>query len=722
MLNNGAGGGSVANRVTATESVTVLGWGSASNQGTGLRSTTVNEYTAKNFIMLYNNIAGSGRPVSGTFIESDGTDNSVANGYAPFYANSVDGVAKTWGTIIPNNLSNGINNISQFSLADGSFINKCTAANGVYGSTNTANANGGLTELVIGCTPVTGNCDVTVGQISGPANACAYTGVSGLLATYTVSSNDANPGYTWTIPAGATSVSGQGTNSISFRYPTGYAGGNISVVVTSVCAAPETRTLAVTTSAPVAPVVSGLVNVCPFIGTGQQLTYSVVADPAAISYQWTVPPTVTLVSGQGTNSIVVTVGNGFIANANKVIKVRSLSSCGNSSESLFYLNAQLPVTPSSISGPVSVCAFLGTGSATYSVPAVPGASSYIWTAQAGTTIIYPSGNNVNGNTVNISFPAGFTTSSITVQAVNDCGTSSARSLQVVRANPSAPSLISGPTNPCSANGGLATYSINPVAGATSYTWTAPAGTTLTSVNSPGANDVVVNVQFPTSFTTGTISVVANNGCGSSVPRTLNLSRLNPATPGVIDASQTATCPNRVYTYSIAGLPSNSTSVVWEVSASTGGSILTGQGTTSITVSYPSTAINGTVSVRALNYCAQSVARSLTIRLAACPTAPPVPFAGTSNNGPEAKVSGVSASEMMVNVYPNPTTTDFKMQVITAAKEEISVRVLDIQGRLFNQFTVMPYQTVNLGAQLKAGAYLVEVRQGKQVKTTRVLKF
>jgi hypothetical protein len=48
--------------------------------------------------------------------------------------------------------------------------------------------------------------------------------------------------------------------------------------------------------------------------------------------------------------------------------------------------------------------------------------------------------------------------------------------------------------------------------------------------------------------------------------------------------------------------------------------------------------------------------------------------------------------------------------------------LDIQGRLFNQFTVMPYQTVNLGAQLKAGAYLVEVRQGKQVKTTRVLKF
>ena len=76
----------------------------------------------------------------------------------------------------------------------------------------------------------------------------------------------------------------------------------------------------------------------------------------------------------------------------------------------------------------------------------------------------------------------------------------------------------------------------------------------------------------------------------------------------------------------------------------------------------------------------------------------------------------------VNVYPNPTTTDFKLQVLTAGKEEISVRVLDMTGRFYKQLTVMPYQTINLGAELKAGAYMLEVKQGGVRKVVRVVKF
>jgi hypothetical protein len=103
----------------------------------------------KNFIMLYDNTAGTGRPVSGTFIESDGTDESVANGYAPFYASNVDGIANTWGSIIPNNLGTGINNIAQYSLTNATLISTCVSVNGVFGTTNTSNASGGLTELVL---------------------------------------------------------------------------------------------------------------------------------------------------------------------------------------------------------------------------------------------------------------------------------------------------------------------------------------------------------------------------------------------------------------------------------------------------------------------------------------------------------------------------------------------------------------------------------------------
>jgi len=100
--------------------------------------------------------------------------------------------------------------------------------------------------------------------------------------------------------------------------------------------------------------------------------------------------------------------------------------------------------------------------------------------------------------------------------------------------------------------------------------------------------------------------------------------------------------------------------------------------------------------------------------------PPTPFAATGNE--PVKGATAAADMMKVNVYPNPTTTDFKLQVLTAGKEEISVRVLDMTGRFYKQLTVMPNQTINLGAELKAGAYMIEVRQGSTLKTTRVLKF
>ena len=78
--------------------------------------------------------------------------------------------------------------------------------------------------------------------------------------------------------------------------------------------------------------------------------------------------------------------------------------------------------------------------------------------------------------------------------------------------------------------------------------------------------------------------------------------------------------------------------------------------------------------------------------------------------------------MQVNVFPNPTVSDFKLQVITAGKQTINVRIMDAQGRSIKTFVAMPYQTINVGADLKAGAYIMEVRQGNEVKTTKLLKF
>ena len=76
----------------------------------------------------------------------------------------------------------------------------------------------------------------------------------------------------------------------------------------------------------------------------------------------------------------------------------------------------------------------------------------------------------------------------------------------------------------------------------------------------------------------------------------------------------------------------------------------------------------------------------------------------------------------VKLFPNPTTSNFNLQVITANQEAINVRVLDAQGRLFKEIKIAPYQTINLGSELKSGTYLIEVRQGKVVRTERVVKF
>jgi hypothetical protein len=89
---------------------------------------------------------------------------------------------------------------------------------------------------------------------------------------------------------------------------------------------------------------------------------------------------------------------------------------------------------------------------------------------------------------------------------------------------------------------------------------------------------------------------------------------------------------------------------------------------------------------------------------------------------KASVVNTPTESMSVKVFPNPSTTNFNVQVIAAGKEEVSVRVLDLQGRFIKSVKVASGKTLNIGSELKAGAYFIEVRQGKEVKTTRVIKF
>ena len=187
----------------------------------------------------------------------------------------------------------------------------------------------------------------------------------------------------------------------------------------------------------------------------------------------------------------------------------------------------------------NICPSIGTNvPITFTIPKVQGASSYVWAAQNGTTnIVRVNGIGENDTTVTVTFSSNFTSSSITVYALNTCGASGTRSYFITRANPSQPSLISGPVNVCANIGSTGTdanYFVNAVANVDTYTWSVPTGVTI--VSGQGTNSI--SVRYPQGFTSGTLSVVATNGCGTSSSRTLSVTSYNAATPGQIDVINT----------------------------------------------------------------------------------------------------------------------------------------------------------------------------------------
>ncbi len=148
QLNDGAGGTTVVSRLTTTSSIKVINFGTAAdpNQGTAIRA--VSNAQAKNFAFLYDNTAGTGRPLYGTSIEITGADFS-ANSWAAFYRNNVAGENGAWGGIIPNVNANGVKRLEERKLTDGTVASTQTRNDGVWNGQNTQNPTGGTTNVIV---------------------------------------------------------------------------------------------------------------------------------------------------------------------------------------------------------------------------------------------------------------------------------------------------------------------------------------------------------------------------------------------------------------------------------------------------------------------------------------------------------------------------------------------------------------------------------------------
>jgi hypothetical protein len=131
------------------DSMTVISFGTSanSNQGTAIYGESfANE---NHYVSLYDNENAMGRPLALTTIESGKYSGAALSNLAFYYANNVLRKSKMWGTIIPNDLANGVRSFVRWS-ATGIFQYNQQDANGVWGtSKDTRNPTGGTSSIVI---------------------------------------------------------------------------------------------------------------------------------------------------------------------------------------------------------------------------------------------------------------------------------------------------------------------------------------------------------------------------------------------------------------------------------------------------------------------------------------------------------------------------------------------------------------------------------------------
>jgi len=464
----------------------------------------------------------------------------------------------------------------------------------------------------------------------------------------------------------------------------------------------------------------GPTRACKYlIGTIDTAVYSINAVTGA-TITWSVSnvTTMQILSGQGSNSIKVQYSTAFTTGS--VIAKIVLKSCNISATKSLAISKTIPATPGVITASTTnICPLLedyniydSYRKVVYTIRKVANATGYLWAAPTNTTFIYhPNGLGENDTIINLIISDNsFATSTLSVQSTNDCGISVARTFTISRTNPATPGVISGPASVCnyiSTSGLVATYSVVPVANATFYQWTLPDGVTDVVNN----YNNTISFRYPTGFVSGTVSVIAGNGCGLSVARTLNVSRLAASMPGAITTKLITACSPRVYTYSIAAFPTNTNTISWTVPS--GGTIISGQGTISIQVSYVNTNVVGTVNVQSFNNCTASSIRYININLTACtPVTNPVTKI-------DYEMDGIKNTEMQI--FPNPSTALFTLKMDDISVANTEVKILDVSGRTIEVLNTKGNKLVSFGSRLLPGVYFVQIKQNNKVISKKIVK-
>ncbi|MBL0342006.1 MAG: T9SS type A sorting domain-containing protein [Bacteroidetes bacterium] len=323
--------------------------------------------------------------------------------------------------------------------------------------------------------------------------------------------------------------------------------------------------------------------------------------PGAESYTWSAPAGC-LINGlaspqtTGSNTVSITLGTLPGNSSGWQICVFAANACGQTNTSCSWIRGSLS-TPAAITGSTVACP--NTGPVNYSTLAVIGATSYSWTITGDASV------TGTGTTGAVTFGPAFTTGQLCVRALLPCGYQSAqRCMTIANGTPLLGSMI-GTFTVCPGATNVA-YSVPPSIGATSYTWTVPAGATITG----GQGTNAITVTFGPTYTGSNICVYATSTCGiQSLLRCRTVASNKPNTPGNIVGASTGVCGQTI-SYSVAAV-AGATSYTWSI---TGGAVFgTPNGSTSIDVVYPGGYTTGQLCVTANNGCGSSTARCVAIK-------------------------------------------------------------------------------------------------------------
>ncbi len=209
----------------------------------------------------------------------------------------------------------------------------------------------------------------------------------------------------------------------------------------------------------------------------------------------------------------------------------------------------------------------------------------------------------------------------------------------------------------------------------------------------------------------------STGCVSN-NRVAVLGIINSSAPTLASASITSTlvsdvCGARIYRYTAAAV-SGANSYNWTL-PNNGSYIDSGSNGNVVKVLYPSnqaTVLTDSIKVNAVNACGTGPSRALKVNLTQCIL-------------PTGKIQTEeikSTEEINASIYPNPTFNRFNLNVNSSSIEIVSVRILDVQGRLVRAIKIKPNQINEIGSEFTPGIYFFEIRQGHRIKTKKVIKY